>query len=75
MQWQWEPTEKVLYVRGSKILGGCPPRLPPLNVCFAHYVPAAAVLPLPSSPFANILDLLQGRISLKWLPLALHYTV
>ena len=28
----------------------------------------------PPSPFANILDLLQGRTSLKQLPLALHYT-
>ena len=46
--------------------GGVPQYFPPLNVCFTRY--------LKSSPFANILDLLQGRTSLKQLPLALHYT-
>ena len=41
---------------------------PPLNVCFTHYLESCHHHP--PSPFANILDLLKGRTSLKQLPLA-----
>ena len=80
MSWQWEPTEKIHYynnievisIRGSKILGDAP-RIFLLHVdCVLRTLPG--VLPFPS-PFVNMLDLLQGRTSLKQLlPLAVHYT-
>ena len=81
MSWQWEPTEKIHYyiyievisIRGSKILGDAP-RIFLLHVdCVLRTLPG--VRPLLPSPFANMLDLLQGRTSLKQLlPLAVHYT-
>ena len=67
---------EVISIRVSeippKILGGMPQDFAPLNVCFACYLESCHPLP----PLANILqlDLLQGRTSLKQLPLALHYT-
>ena len=70
MSWQWEPTEKIHYynnievisIRGSKILGDAP-RIFLLHVdCVLRTLPG--VQPLLPSPFANMLDLLQGRTSL-----------
>ena len=67
MSWQWEPTEKIHYynnievisIRRSKILGDAP-RIFLLHVdCVLRTLPG--VLPLLPSPFANMLDLLQGR--------------
>ena len=64
---------EVISIRGSKILGDAP-RIFLLHVdCVLRTLPG--VLPLLPSPFANMLDLLQGRTSLKQLlPLAVHYT-
>ena len=43
-----------------------PQYFPPLNVCFTRYLESCHhPPPPPPSPFANILDLLQGRTSLK----------
>ena len=63
---------EVIGIRGSKTLGDTP-RIFLLHVdCVLRTL--AGVLPLPPSP-ANMLDLLQGRTSLKQLlPLAVHYT-
>ena len=64
---------EVISTRGSKILGDAP-RIFLLHVdCVLRTLPG--VLPLLPSPFANMLDLLQGRTRLKQLlPLAVHYT-
>ena len=64
---------EVISIRGSKILGDAP-RIFLLHVdCVLRTLPG--VRPLLPSPFANMLDLLQGRTSLKQLlPLAVHYT-
>ena len=66
-----------IIIRGLKSPKKClgdAPRIFLLHVhCVLHMLPG--VLPLPPSPFANTLDLLQGRTSLKQLlPLAVHYT-
>ena len=56
---------EVISIRGSKILGDAP-RIFLLHVdCVLRTLPG--VLSLPPSPFANILDLLQDRTSLKQL--------
>ena len=57
---------EVTSIRGSKILGDAPRILSLLHVdCVLRTLPG--VLSLPPSPFANILDLLQDRTSLKQL--------
>ena len=56
---------EVISIRGSKILGDAP-RIFLLHVdCVLRTLPG--VLSLPPFPFANILDLLQDRTSLKQL--------
>ena len=56
---------EVISIRGSKILGDAP-RIFLLHVdCVLRTLPG--VLSLPPSPFANILDQLQDRTSLKQL--------
>ena len=68
---------EVISIRGSKIpkkILGDAPRIFLLHVhCVLCTLPG--VLPLPPSPFANMLDMLQGCTSLKQLlPLAVHCT-
>ena len=67
----------LISIRGSKIPKKCLGDTPGISLLHVHCVlyMLPGVLPLPPSPFANMLDLLQGHTSLKQLlPLAVHYT-